>query len=49
MHPGYGFLSEKTKFAAMMEELGVTFIGPDSVAMKACRRVDIHSLTSDCS
>jgi acetyl-CoA carboxylase, biotin carboxylase subunit len=28
LHPGYGFLSEKPKLAALCEEEGVTFVGP---------------------
>lgn len=30
IHPGYGFLSEREKFAHAVEKAGITFIGPDS-------------------
>ncbi|XP_050401632.1 propionyl-CoA carboxylase alpha chain, mitochondrial [Patella vulgata] len=30
VHPGYGFLSENTKFAAELANIGVQFIGPNS-------------------
>lgn len=29
IHPGFGFLSENSKFAKMCEECNITFIGPD--------------------
>ncbi|MFZ5596581.1 MAG: acetyl-CoA carboxylase biotin carboxylase subunit [Bacillota bacterium] len=34
IHPGYGFLSENTEFASLIEEQGITFIGPppDAIA-----------------
>lgn len=51
IHPGYGFLSENADFAAMVEDHGITFIGPspehirlmgDKVAAKrACREAGI--------
>lgn len=34
IHPGYGFLSENTEFAAECEKHGITFIGPDSEQIK---------------
>jgi len=30
IHPGYGFLSENSRFAEMTEQAGLTFIGPPS-------------------
>ena len=30
IHPGFGFLSENTKFVEMCEECNITFIGPSS-------------------
>ncbi|PRP88845.1 propionyl-CoA carboxylase alpha chain-like [Planoprotostelium fungivorum] len=35
VHPGYGFLSENAKFAKLLEENKVAFIGPNSFAMSA--------------
>ncbi len=35
VHPGYGFLSENTKFAQALEDFGVTFIGPKPKAIAA--------------
>lgn len=35
VHPGYGFLSENTAFAAELEKLGVVFLGPNSKAIKS--------------
>ncbi|GAB1603492.1 propionyl-CoA carboxylase alpha chain, mitochondrial-like [Argonauta hians] len=35
VHPGYGFLSENTVFAAKLDEIGVAFIGPDSYSIHA--------------
>lgn len=34
IHPGYGFLSENTAFAAAVEKAGMTFIGPPSSAIE---------------
>jgi acetyl-CoA carboxylase biotin carboxylase subunit len=33
IHPGFGFLSENSKFAQMCEECNIKFIGPDSKNM----------------
>ncbi|KHJ97318.1 Carbamoyl-phosphate synthase L chain, ATP binding domain protein [Oesophagostomum dentatum] len=33
VHPGYGFLSENTKFAAELEKAGAVFVGPNSKAV----------------
>lgn len=34
IHPGYGFLSEKSEFVAMCEEVGIKFIGPSSYVIE---------------
>jgi acetyl-CoA carboxylase biotin carboxylase subunit len=34
IHPGYGFLAENYKFAALCEKEGIAFIGPNSRALK---------------
>ncbi|MFS4467255.1 acetyl-CoA carboxylase biotin carboxylase subunit [Maribacter sp. 2210JD10-5] len=34
IHPGYGFLSENATFAKMVEDNGITFIGPKPHAIK---------------
>src|SRR6056297_4029582 len=34
VHPGYGFLSENSKFAAALEKEGVAFIGPPKGAIE---------------
>ena len=35
IHPGYGFLSENSSFAAACERAGICFIGPPASAMEA--------------
>ena len=34
IHPGYGFLSENTAFVEACEQVGITFIGPNSDAIR---------------
>lgn len=34
IHPGYGFLSENSKFAEACEKAGITFIGPETHAIE---------------
>ncbi|MEM1216897.1 MAG: acetyl-CoA carboxylase biotin carboxylase subunit, partial [Bacteroidota bacterium] len=34
IHPGYGFLSENAAFAQLVEQAGITFIGPKSHAIE---------------
>ena len=34
IHPGYGFLSENSEFAELIERAGITFVGPTPENMK---------------
>ncbi|KAE8721385.1 Methylcrotonoyl-CoA carboxylase subunit alpha [Hibiscus syriacus] len=34
VHPGYGFLSESSEFAQLVEDKGLTFIGPPATAIR---------------
>jgi acetyl-CoA carboxylase biotin carboxylase subunit len=38
LHPGWGFLSENPRFAALCEQHGVTFVGPSPGAMETMGR-----------
>jgi len=35
IHPGYGFLSENSEFAKLIEECGLTYVGPSSESIRA--------------
>jgi len=36
LHPGYGFLAENPRFAALCEARGITFVGPPSAVLERC-------------
>ncbi len=40
IHPGYGFLSENSRFVDACEAAGITFVGPDAKAIEAMGRKD---------
>ncbi len=40
IHPGYGFLSERSAFAAAVEEAGLTLVGPSATVMEQMGRKD---------
>jgi 3-methylcrotonyl-CoA carboxylase alpha subunit/acetyl-CoA/propionyl-CoA carboxylase biotin carboxyl carrier protein len=40
VHPGYGFLSERSTFARALEEAGITLVGPSADVMDAMGRKD---------
>jgi acetyl-CoA carboxylase biotin carboxylase subunit len=44
VHPGYGFLSENPRFAEIVEDAGITFIGPTS---EQIRRMGDKSLARE--
>lgn len=48
IHPGFGFLSENSRFAAMCEECNIVFIGPKSLyrcngKQNQCKTLDDRS------
>ena len=40
VHPGYGFLSERSAFAAALEAAGITLVGPTAAVMEQMGRKD---------
>ena len=50
LHPGYGFLSENAQFAALLENSGVTFVGPTSDTLaRFGNKVSARKLAEDCN
>ncbi|MPZ96407.1 MAG: acetyl/propionyl-CoA carboxylase subunit alpha, partial [Propionibacteriales bacterium] len=48
IHPGYGFLSERADFAALVEESGIRWIGPPAEAIASMgSKVDAKKLMAD--
>ncbi|WP_316932068.1 acetyl/propionyl/methylcrotonyl-CoA carboxylase subunit alpha [Nocardioides marmotae] len=41
VHPGYGFLSERSAFAAALEAAGITLVGPSAQVMEQMGRKDL--------
>ena len=46
IHPGFGFLSENSKFASLCEKCNITFIGPDSDIIGSKKYNDISRYSS---
>ena len=40
VHPGYGFLSERSAFASALEDAGITLVGPSAAVMEQMGRKD---------
>jgi len=48
IHPGYGFLSENAAFTKALDKAGITFVGPNPVAIKAMGdKIESKKLASD--
>lgn len=48
IHPGFGFLSENSRFAEMCEECNITFIGPQSATIDAMgNKINARKLMRD--
>ena len=51
VHPGYGYFSERSRFAKALESMGMTFIGPSVAAIEAMgdkASAKLAAIKSDC-
>ena len=47
IHPGFGFLSENSRFANLCQQCGITFVGPDAdIIARLCNKQEAKNTMS---